>query len=166
MLNSSKSAVLVLALSLLPFGHAWPEGFRADPSVACDFMAAEGLRTRGGYRESGGRHHCRSQRRNLVSGGPLNNSIRFVAQGDAEAVTQLRFELQVNSTTAVQRAHRQMVDYSRALMKAALGAEMPEEIEAAILSATTGTWDVNGSTVSLERIVLGAPGYELRLSIR
>lgn len=141
-------------------------GFRAEPSVACDFLAPKGLRTRGGYRASGDLHSCRSQRRNVTGGGRVNNSIRFVAQGDAQAVTQLRLELQVNSRSAVQRAHRQLVDYGRALMQAALGVDMPEQVETAILSATIGTWSVARGTVSLERIVSGSPQYELRLRIQ
>lgn len=166
MLNVSRIAPLFIVLSLLPFGEAWPAGFRADPTLACDFMAAEGLPTRGGYRDSGDRHHCRSQRRNLVSGGAINNSIRFVAQGDAESVTEVRLELQVNSRTGEQRTLRQMVEFGRSLIMAALGAEMPEEIESAILGATAGSWDVRGGTVRLERITVAAPGYELRLRIQ
>lgn len=101
-----------------------------------------------------------------MSGGQINNSLRFVAQGTAEMVTQLTLELQVNSRTTVQRAHRQLVDHARPLMMNALGAEMPEEIEAAILSATIGDWELNGSKITLERIVLGGPGYELRFRIQ
>jgi len=161
-----RSAVLIAVLGLMPVDGAWAEGFHAEPSLACDFLAEEGLRTRGGYRASGDVHRCRSQRRNLIGGGNVNNSIRFVAQGNADAVKELRLELQVNSGSAVQRAHRQLVGYGNALLQAAMGTEMPDEIEAAILSAVSGSWSVGGSTVSLERIVLGGPGYELRLRIQ
>jgi len=166
MRNASIIASLLLAASLLSVGEALAGGFQAAPGVACDFMAADGLRTRGGYRSHGGMHQCSSQRVNIISGGPVNNSIRFVAEGDAQTVTQLRLELQVNSLTGVQRTHRRMADYSRALIKNALGAELPEETEAAILAATPGNWVVDGNHISLERIVLGAPGYELHLRIR
>lgn len=166
MLYFSRVTTLLLAVSLLAGGKALAGGFQTAPSVACDFMAADGLRTRGGYRANGDMHQCSSQRVNIISGGPINNSIRFVAEGDAQAVTQLRLELQINSLTGVQRTLRRMADHSRTLIKNALGAEIPEEVEAAILAATPGTWAVDGSHVSLERIVLGAPGYELRLRIR
>ena len=166
MRNPFMSTLLFAALSIVPFSSAWPEGFQAEPAVACDFLAQEGLRTRGGYQGRGDIHRCRSQRRNLVSGGRVNNSIRFVAQGDAQTVTRLTLELQVNSLSAVQRTHRQLVDYARSLMTNSLDADMPEEIETAILSAIRGSWSVNGSTVTLERIVLGGPGYELRFRIQ
>ena len=160
------NAMLLTVLAVISMQDAWAGGFRADPAAACDFMAEQGLRTRGGYRASGDSHGCTSQRRNLISGGQLNNSIRFLAQGDAEKVTRLTLELQVNSRTGIQRAHRHLVDYARVLMMNALGIEMSEEIEAAILSAIKGSWEVGDSLVTLERIVLNAPAYELRLRIQ
>jgi hypothetical protein len=166
MLIPFRGALLIAVLSATPFAVGWAKGFQAEPTVACDFLAAEGLRTRGGYLATGDVYRCRSQRRNLVGGGRVSNSIRFVAQGNADAVTQLRLELQVNSRSAIQRAHRQLADYSRSLMQAALGVALPEEVEAAILSAVNGSWVVAGSTVSLERVVSGAPLYELRFQIR
>ncbi len=166
MRNHFLNLLLFSVLTVGSMSGAWAGGFQAEPSVACDFMAEEGLRTRGGYRGSGDSHRCSSQRRSLMSGGQINNSIRFVAQGNAEQVTQLTLELQVNSLTAVQRAHRQLVDHARPLMMNALGAEMSEEIEATILSATMGAWEVGGSRVSLERIVLSSPAYELRFRIQ
>lgn len=162
----SSYAVFLLLLSLAPTGEAWSAGLRLDPQAACDFLADERLRTRGGYRQSGNLHRCASQRRNLGGSGRVQNNIRYIAWGDAEAVTGLRLELRVNSGSSVQRAHRQLVDHGRLLIKRALGAEMPEEVESAILSATTGSWDIKGSTVSLERIVAGQPGHELRLVIQ
>ena len=166
MLNASRGLILFLILGLFTFGEAWSDSFRADPAVACDFLADDGLRTRGSYRDSGGVYRCSSQRRNLVSAGRLKNSIRFIALGDSESVTQLRLELQMRSGTTVQRAHRQLVDYGRTLIEKSLGVDMPEEIESAILGAVAGSWDVGGSVVRLERVVAGEPGYELRFSIR
>ncbi len=166
MRNHFLNLLLFSVLSIVSLSGAWAEGFQAEPTIACDFMAEEGLRTRGGYRGGGDSHRCFSQRRSLMSGGQINNSIRFVAQGNAEKVTQLTLELQVNSRTAVQRAHRQLVDHAKLLMMNALGAEMPEEVEAAILSATKGVWEVGGSRVTLERIVLSSPAYELRFRIQ
>ena len=166
MRNFILSSVLFVALNLVSVGNASANGFQADPAVACDFLAQEGLRTRGGYQGSGDIHRCSSRRRNVISGGGINNSIRFVAQGYAQTVRQLRLELQVNSLSGVQRAHRTLAEHAMSLTKKALGVDMPGEIEAAILSAVPGTWSVNSSTVTLERIVAGAAGYELRFRIQ
>ena len=166
MRNLYLNPILLAALIMIFVQDAWAGGFRADPAVACDLMAEQGLRTRGGYRAGGDIHGCTSQRRNLISGGHLNNSIRFLAQGDAEKVTRLALELQVNSRTGVQRTHRHLVEYARSLMMNALGIGMSEEIEAAILSAITGSWEAGDSQVTLERIVLNAPAYELRFRIQ
>lgn len=166
MTDHLKSTLPLMVVGLLAFAGARADGLQLDPSVACDLMATEGLRTLGGYRGSGDWYQCQSQRRSLISGEPLNNSIRFVARGNAQAVTQLVLELQVNAHAGAQRTHRQMVDYSQALVLNALDTEMPEEIKAAILSAVAGRWALADYDVSLERIVLGAPGYQLRLSIQ
>jgi hypothetical protein len=161
-----RGALLVSVLGIVPCGGAWAGGFQAEPAVACEFLAREGLRSRGGYSGSGEVHRCRSRRRNIISGGGINHSIRYVAQGDAERVTRLTLELQVNSRTGMQRAHRHLVEGARALMANALNAPMPEDIKAAILGATKGSWSVAGSTVTLDRIALGGPGYESRFRIR
>ena len=166
MRNLYLNAILLAALTMIFVQDAWAGGFRADTAAACNFMAEQGLRTRGGYRVSGDIHRCTSQRRNLISGGQLNNSIRFLAQGDAEKVTRLTLELRVNSRTGIQLTHRHLVDYARSLMMNALGVEMSEEIEAAILGAITGSWEAGDGLVTLERIVLNAPTYELRFRIQ
>lgn len=164
---ATRNSILAVLLGvLLPLVSAWAEGFQAQPSIACEFMSEQGLRTGGDYRQINSVHECRSQRRNVIGGGRINNTIRFVARGDAERVTWLELELQVNSWTAVQRAHRALADYANVLLKAALDTELPGEVEAAILSAISGRWTVNDRLVTLERIVLGGPGYELHFGIR
>ena len=164
--NTLTGFLLILMSILLLPAEARADGLRLDPAAACDFLAEEGLRTRGGYSESGNLYRCSSRRRSLASAGRVPNSIRYIATGDAQIVSGLRLELRVQSGSSVQRAHRQLVNYSKSLIDKSLGIEMPGEIEAAILSATSGTWIAGNSTISLERIVAGQPGYELRLSIR
>ena len=164
--NTSTGFMLLLISILMLPGGALAHGLQLNPSAACDFLAEEGLRTRGGYSESGNVYRCSSRRRSLASSGRVPNSIRYIATGDAQMVSGLRLELRVQPGSSMQRAHRQLVNYSKSLIEKSLGMEMPEEIEAAILSATTGTWKAGNSTISLERIVAGQSGYELRLIIR
>ena len=155
------SILLALLGVILPATSAWSDGFGFEPSVACGFMANQGLRERGGYRKSGSTHQCRTQRRDLIGGGRVNNNIRYVAYGDAQTVTRLELDLRVNSMSAVQRAHRALADYASALTKAALHTALPGEIESAILSAVDGRWTVEGRPVSLQRRVGGGSVYEL-----
>ena len=70
----------LLLATILPPDTAWPQEFSAE--TACDLMREEGLRTRGSYRANGSVYECRSRRHNLISGGHLVNTIRFVARGD------------------------------------------------------------------------------------
>lgn len=136
-----------------------------DPVVACDFMQEEGLRVRGGYRQVGSGYECRSQRRNVMGGGPVNNTIRFSARGDAQRVTELELDLRVNAQGAVQRTHGVLVDHADALFQRALGKAMSDEIEAAIRAGINGQWFLDGHSVTLERVPPGALRYGLRLRI-
>jgi len=136
-----------------------------DPMVACNFMLEEGLRTRGGYRQVGNMYECRSQRRNVMGGGPVNNTIRFSARGNEQRVTQLELELRVNAQGAVQRTHRVLLNHADALFQRALGVGITSEIETAILAGTAGQWRLNGRSVALDRAPPGAQRYGLRLRI-
>lgn len=168
MINCRQATVLgfsVLLYSLSFSGKSAAEiGF--DPAVACDFMVEEGLRVRGGYRQVGSGYECGSQRRNVMGGGPVNNTIRFSARGDAQQVTELELDLRVNAHGAVQRTHGVLVDHAKALFRRALDIALADEIELAIRAGTTGQWLVSGRSVILERKPPGAQRYGLRLRIR
>lgn len=146
-------------------GSASAGGLQLQPAVACDLLSDQRLGARGGYRANGDVYQCRSPSRPMTGGGEPNNSLRFLGRGTAQKVSHLILELQVNSLSAVQRAHRQLADRVRILFERAIAQTLPDEIEAAILSAVQGQWSVNGYAVRLERIVLGGPGYTLRLHI-
>ncbi len=155
------AAVAILFGALLPAASASPDPFGFEPSVACSFMSGKGLRERGGYRKSGSGYQCRTQRRNLIGGGEVNNTIRYVAYGDAQSVTRLELELQVNSRTAVQRAHRALAEHAAVLTRAALHTGLPGQIESAMLSAVDGQWTVEGRPVTLQRRTRPGAVYEL-----
>lgn len=158
-------AVCLVILFSSPFAGVGAAKFGFAPEVACDFMLEEGLRTRGGYRQIGMGYECRSQRRNAMGGGPVNNTIRFSARGDAQRVTELELDLRVNAQGAVQRTHGVLVNHANALFQRALDTAMTDEIESAIRSGTAGQWLVGGRTVILERVPPGAQRYGLRLRI-
>lgn len=159
-----RATVLFLIL-LAARNAALADGFELEPAVACAFMEPQGLRTRGGYHGTGTGYRCRSPYKNVIGGGAVHNTLRFTAGGGAERVRWLELALKVNSLTAVQRAHRALADHAEALFQAALGTGLPDPLESAILSAVAGQWRIDGHAVTLERIVLGGPGYELRLRI-
>ena len=159
------AAAAIMFGLLLPAGIGSPEPFGFEPAVACSFMSGKGLRERGGYRKSGSGHQCRTQRRNLIGGGEVNNTIRYVAFGDAQSVTRLELELQVISRTAVQRAHRAWAEHAALLTRSALHTGLPGEIESAILSAVDGQWTVAGRPVTLQRRARPGTVYELSYRI-
>ena len=158
--------VLCMAVALwVPGAGAASAESGFDPAVACDFMLEEGLRTRGGYRQVGSMYQCSSQRRNVVGGGPVNNTIRFSARGSEHRVTQLELDLRVNARGAVQRTHRVLRNHADSLFQRALGSGVSSEIETAILAGTAGQWHLNERLVSLDRVPPGAQRYGLRLRI-
>lgn len=159
------NVVSLAILLLLPVAGTGAAKLVFDPVAACDFMQEEGLRVRGGYRQVGSGYECRSQLRNVMGGGPVNNTIRFSARGDAQRVTELELDLRVNARGAVQRTHGILVDHADALFQRALGAAMTDEIEAAIRAGTDGRWLLNGRSVTLERVPPGVQRYGLRLRI-
>jgi hypothetical protein len=139
-------------------------GLDLDPETACGLLADHQLRTRG-FRASGEEFACRSRRRPLVGAGQPSHTLRFRALGTAVAVGRLLLELQINSSTALQRAHRQLADHARVLFERVFDKDLPQEIEAAILAAVPGEWRVDRNRVRLDRITAGTPHYTLRLSI-
>jgi len=161
-----KLALILLLGTAFYVTPAWSGAIQIAPDEACNLLADAGLRTRGGYRETGSSFHCRSQWRAATGGSRADNSIRFLAQGTEDLVTQLNLELRVNARAGIQRAHRSLADRARTLMRNALNTAMPDEIEGAILAGVRGSWSVQGSTVTLERISAPGTGYELRLRIQ
>lgn len=163
--RSPRFFVLLFAAALISPAAAAGEGLALEPSAACQLLSDQGLGARGGYRSLGDVYECRSRRLPLIGGGQPNNSLQFSARGTADVVDSAMLELRVNSRDAVQRAHRQLLEAAQAMSKGAVGQPLPAEAEAAILSAVRGSWSVDGHTVTLDRVVLGGPGYELRLRL-
>lgn len=74
-------------------------------------------------------------------------------------------DLRIYSRYAVQRAYRQLVDAAQMLLAGVIGQLLTAEAEHAILSAVSGSWSVDGHTLTLGRMVLDGPGCELRLGL-
>jgi hypothetical protein len=163
--RSPRFFVLLFAAMLASAGATAGGGLALEPSAACQLLSAQGLGARGGYRSLGDVYECRSRRRPLIGGGQPNNSLQFSARGTADVVDSAMLELRVNSRSAVQRAHRQLLEAAQLLSKGAVGQTLPAEAEAGILSAVRGSWSVDGHTLTLDRVVSGGPGYELRLRL-
>ena len=167
-LTTARCFGLVVSLSaawLVQPALAVGNGLALPPTVACQLLSGQGLGARGGYRSLGENYECRSRRRPLIGGGQPNNSLQFSARGTAEFVESVTLELQVNSRDTVQRAHRQLVDAAQVLLPGAVGQPLPAEAVDAILSAVSGRWSVAGHTVTLDRVTLGGPDYDLRLRV-
>jgi hypothetical protein len=152
-----------LAWSEAPAGN----GLRLEPETACHFLADERLQPRGGYRPTGtGGYRCASPSRPLSAGFPVTHEIRYLAQGDRDAVTTLILLLDVNSREDIQRAHRVLLERTERLVDLALDSEVPEAAAQAIMAGGRGSWPVAAAELTLARSPSRAGAYELRVEIR
>ena len=153
------------ALLLLWFPTAGA-AFQADPEAACAFLSDVGLRGRN-YRSIGeDLYQCRSRRRNLPLGGAQVHTMRFQAQGDPDHVRRLRLTLYVNSRQQVQAAFRRMLRTGQLLVERSLNVKMPEEVVRRLVDGATGTWELAGAEVALEKRQIRAVTFEYHLVIR
>ena len=140
--------------------------FQASPEAACAFLTEAGLRGRNYRRIGEGLYRCNSRRRNLPFGGSEVHAMRFQAQGDAQHVRQLRLTLYVNSKRQVQPAHRRMLENGQLLVQKALEVNMPTEVVRTLLDGATGTWNVAGAAVVLEKSQIQSISHQYHLIIR
>jgi len=141
-------------------------GLDLEPAAGCGLLADRGLAPRGGYRQTGEAFLCRSARRNILGGGDVAHDIRFVGQGDADAVRALRLELRVNSRQGVQRALATLAEDAGVLVERATGVSLPAAARDAVLGATPGEWPVGAHVVSLRRLTAGVRLFELRFTLQ
>ena len=113
----------------------------------------------------GGSFRCESRRRTLPLGGEPAHEIRYFAAGTAGRVESLNLQLTINSREEIQAAHRRLLNYTAELAKDALGAEVPEEMAAAILSANNGQFEIGGKQATVRKAQVRGLFYELIVSI-
>jgi hypothetical protein len=158
-------ALLPLVL-MLAFNASASESDFAKPETACALLSEHRLRTSGWSKRVGGQQfECRSHYREFLTSGRLKNRIRYIAYGSADLVNMLRLELQIRARRDVQRAHKHLLDYTTLLVNQTLGADLPEDMQEAILSGIKGNWRIKTAVVRLERFTLENVHYELHLTI-
>jgi hypothetical protein len=165
-LRAFLSAFVLASAVGLGAGVSAAAGLDLEPAAGCALLADRGLAPRGGYRQSGEAFICRSARRNILGGGDVPHDIRFVGQGDADAVQAVRLELRVNSRHGVQRALATLADDAGVLVERATGVSLPAAARDAVLGATPGEWPVGAHVVSLRRLTAGVRLFELRFSLQ
>jgi len=123
------------------------------PDEACGLLADKGLRTVGGYQATvQGVYLCSSFEKVIPAGEPVFDTLKYFAQGTAEAVNQLSVQLLLKSPGDAQVAFRYLLQSVEALTQRALGAPVPDAAQVAIRSGVTGSWPVAGATLTVERI--------------
>ncbi len=140
-------------------------GFPLKPEEACGLLADKGLRTVGGYAATGaGVFLCSSFEKVIPAGEPIPDTLKFLALGTPQAVTELRVELALKSPGDVQVALRLLYEAVEALAQRALGAQVPEAAQVAIRSGVIGSWPVGRATLTLDES--SGFGRTLRATLR
>jgi len=107
----------------------------------------------GGYQATvQGVYLCSSFEKVIPAGEPVFDTLKYFAQGTAEAVNQLSVQLLLKSPGDAQVAFRYLLQSVEALTQRALGAPVPDAAQVAIRSGVTGSWPVAGATLTVERI--------------
>lgn len=160
------SRLSILAVLLWLCSPTAGAAFQAEPEAACAFLSDIGLNGRTYRRVGEDLYRCISRRRNLPFGGAQVHTMRYLAQGGPHNVRQLRLTLYINSRSQMQAALRRMLENGRLLLERALETNMPEEVVRRLLDGATGTWQVAGADVVLEKSQIQSSSQEYHLLIR
>lgn len=160
-------ATLLIGFTLVVANTASAELKTAEPSVVCSYMHDFGLVTRGwkNYYESV--FGCSSPYKELGVGFPLANNLAYYAEGNKEAVTQLRLVLNVNNSKTANAAHEELLKAAEALSIKATGENLPQPLKDAIKSGKKATAKVGSVSVEVMRENWPSnKGYEIKVIIR
>lgn len=157
---------LFLGLVLLSFSNVSLASGGFAPAKACAYMAMEGFRGSTEYHEfKGGQFRCSTLRKPIPRGEPPASDVRYVATGNASAVTRLALELRMRSGRSPQQVLIQFDQYVTALLEKALNEKVLEELSTSIRSAVPGEWQQVGRTLKLVRSQDRGITYDLIFSI-
>lgn len=142
------------------------EPFTGSPEVICQWMKAE--RFSGGNKYAGVKddlYRCATLRKPIARGEPVGSDVRYVAEGTATAINEVRLEMRMRSFRQPQQTLRKFQEYADALTKIALSIGLPEEVSKSIRSGVIGDWQVSGKTIKLEKLHQVVGSYDFHFSI-
>ncbi len=142
------------------------EPFPGSPEVICQWMKAE--RFSGSSKYAGVKddlYRCASLRKPISRGEPVDSDVRYVAEGTATTISQVRLEMQMRSVLQPQQTLGKFQEYADILTKTALSIELPEEVRTSIRSEVSGDWQNSGKTIKLEQLHQTARGYDFYFTI-
>lgn len=122
-----------------------------NPNEACGYLATEGLST-GAYHAPAGDYFCIGSV-HLGDDLPVPNEIHYMPTGVANRITRIQLGAETyNFDSAVDRQTlSQAARIAPTLVTRALGETLPAEAVQAFRSGKTGSWQIGGATVRVER---------------
>jgi len=137
-----------------------------EPEKAC--AALQDVRLNAGQYQlvSGDRYQCRSLKRRLPFGEPLQNEARYSAYGNADRVQRVELYVDVLGRREVQPTLRHMLKYCRSLVHSLLGQALDDKIATTVLAAGSGRWQIGAAQLTLRRnSATGDSGYRYTLTL-
>lgn len=108
---------------------------------------------------------CATLRKPIAQGEPVASDVRYLAEGTATAINEVRLEMRMRSFRQPQQTLRKFQEYAATLAKKALSVELPEEVSKSIRSGVIGHWQVAGKTIKLEKLHQVVGSYDFHFSI-
>ena len=143
------------------------EPFTTSPEIICQWMQSERFAGKSKYASvRDDLYRCTTLRKPITRGEPVGSDVRYVAEGTAEAIDQVRLEMRMRSFRQPQQTLRRFRAYADTLIQTALSTGLPEEVSIAIRSGVTGDWQVSGHTIKLEKLHVMSGSYDFHFSIQ
>lgn len=143
------------------------EPFSASPEIICQWMESERFGGKSKYASvRDDLYRCATLRKPITRGEPVGSDVRYVAEGTAEAINQVRLEMRMRSFRQPQQTLRRFQAYADTLTQTALSTGLPEDVSTAIRSGVTGHWPVAGKTIELEKLHVMSGSYDFHFSIQ
>jgi hypothetical protein len=143
------------------------EPFADSPDIICQWMNPERFAGSGKYtRAKDDLYRCATLRKPINRGEPPGSDVRYVAQGTATAIGQVRLELRMRSFRQPQQTLKRFHAYADALTRLALSIGLPEEAGRSIRSGVIGEWQISGKTIRLEKSHVVSGSYDFVFSIQ
>ncbi|WP_101757286.1 hypothetical protein [Oceanicoccus sp. KOV_DT_Chl] len=136
-----------------------------SPYEAKDFLVSDGLKT-GYYTDLGNDEWFASSNLVELEGGIMPNNIAYYIDGNSHAAKCLKLCLNMNEPTSASSAHNELAWLARRLYKEAVGSELPEEYEKAVIAGDTKFGDIKSRNIEVSREEWpSGNGYSLRFEV-
>lgn len=168
-INSKKSAkTSIQRLFTLVKREKDPPKVRAEegwsPYTAKDFLVDDGIET-GYYHSFGDGEWGASSPMIQLNDGIIPNNIAYYVDGDEVKATKLSILLNINTHDTKDEAHQKLLSCSKTILKKALGLELSDKMEEALLNGENQSLMFGNFNINTKRNQWSNKGYDIKFSV-